>query len=74
MYALNQTLKLKASTKDSQQVIPLHIKQWMQSYIHALIGLHPGPRGFIYELRAPEQLVSLPEQLSSATEPYVNLT
>ena len=24
-----QALKLKASTMDSKQVIPLHIKQWM---------------------------------------------
>ena len=29
MHTLNQTLKLNASTMDSQQVIPLHIKQWM---------------------------------------------
>ena len=36
MHALNQTMKLKASTMDSEQVIPLHLKQWMKSYIHAM--------------------------------------
>ena len=66
MYSLNQALKLKASTMDSQQVIPMHLKQWMQSYIHALILVTLS--GLIYDLNAPEQLVSLAEQLVIATE------
>ena len=30
--------------------------------------LHPGLRGFIYALSAPEQLISIPGQLVSATK------
>ena len=47
---------------NSQQVIPLHIKQWMQS------ELQPGLSGLVYDFSAPEQLVSLPEQLVCVTE------
>ena len=54
MHAPNQTLKLKASTMDDQQVIPLHIKQGMQSYIHTLIWVTPRPQGLIYDLSGPE--------------------
>ena len=44
MHGQNQTLNLKVLTMDSQQVIPLHIQQWMQSYIHALISVTHRPQ------------------------------
>ena len=61
---LKQTLKLAASTMDNQQVMPLHIAQWMQSYAHALIWVAPSLIGLIYDLSAPDQLVSVSEQLA----------